>query len=125
MRIKQLITNSGTIAYFLYKNKQQYYNNLDHRKVADSRSFWKYINNSNKIPLVEKDLILEKNNDTAEIFNDFFTSVASNLNVLRYQDPFIDSDQTENKIGHLILRIIEQYRNHPSIIAINNQNMDR
>ena len=125
MRIKQLITNSGTIAYFLYKNKQQYYNNLDHRKVADSRSFWKYINNSNKIPLVEKDLILEKNNDIAEIFNDFFTSVASNLNVPRYQDPFIDSDQTENQIGHLILRIIEQYRNHPSIIAINNQNMDR
>ena len=125
MRIKQLITNSGTIAYFLYKNKQQHYNNSDHRKVADSRSFWKYINNSNKIPLVEKDLILEKNNDIAEIFNDFFTSVASNLNVPRYQDPFIDSDQTENQIGHLILRIIEQYRNHPSIIAINNQNMDR
>ena len=44
---------------------------------------------------------------------------------MRYQDHFTDSDQTENQIEHPILRIIEQYKNHPSIIAINNQNMDR
>ena len=25
------------------KTKQHYYNNLDHRKVADNKSFWKYI----------------------------------------------------------------------------------
>ena len=74
---------------------------------------------------MEKDLILEKNDDIAETFNDFFTSVVSNLNIPRYQDPFTDSDQTKNQIEHPILRIIEQYKNHPSIIAINNQNMDR
>ena len=63
------------------KTKQQYYNNLDHRKVVDNKSFWKYIkpffsdksSNSNKITLVEKDLILEKDDDIAETFNDFFT----------------------------------------------------
>ena len=79
-------------------------NNLDHRKVADNKSFWKYSkplfsdksSNSNKITLVEKDLILEKNDDIAETFNDFFTSVVSNLNIPHYQDPFTDSDQTEN-----------------------------
>ena len=110
------------------KTKQQYHNNLDHRKVVDNKSFWKYIkplfsdksSKSNKITLVEKDLILEKNDDIAETFNDFFTSVVSNLNIPRYQDPFTDSDQTENRIEHLILRIIEQYKNHPSFIAINN-----
>ena len=98
------------------KTKQQYYNNLDHWKVADNRSFWRSIkplfsdksSNSNKITLVEKDFILEKNDDIAETFNDFFTSVVSNLNIPRYQDPFTDSDQTENRIGHPILRIIEQ-----------------
>ena len=115
------------------KTKQQYYNNLDRRKVADNKSFWKYIKplfsnkstNSYEITLVEKDLILEKNDDIVETFNDFFTSVVSNLNILRYQDPFTDSDQTENGIEHPILRIIEQYKNHPSIIPTNNQNMDR
>ena len=45
---------------------------------------------------MEKDLILEKNDDIVETFNDFFTSVVSNLNIPRYQDPFTDSDQTEN-----------------------------
>ena len=56
---------------------------------------------------MEKDLILEKNDDIGETFNDFFTSVVSNLNILRYQDPFTDSDQTENRTEHPILRIIE------------------
>ena len=44
---------------------------------------------------------------------------------MRYQDPLVDNDQTENRIGDSILRIIEQYKNQPSIIAINNRNMDR
>ena len=74
---------------------------------------------------MEKDLILEKNDDIAETLNDFFTSVVSNLNIPRYQDPLIDSDQTDNQIGHPIRRIIEQYKNQPSILAINNQNLDR
>ena len=81
--------------------------------------------NSNKIKLVEKDLILEKNDDIAEIFNDIFTSAVSNLSIPRYQNPFTVSDQSENEIEHTILRIIEQYKNRPNIIAINNQNMDR
>ena len=96
------------------KTKQQYYNNLDHRKVSDNKSFWKYIkalfsdksSNSNKITLVEKNLILEKNDDIPESFNDFFTSVVSNLNIPRYQDPFTESVQTENRIEHPIIRTI-------------------
>ena len=80
---------------------------------------------SNKIALIEKDLIPEKNDDIAETFNGFFTSVLSKLNISCYQDPFLDGDQTENRIGHPILRIIEQFKKHPSIIAINNQKMDR
>ena len=43
----------------------------------------------------------------------------------RYQDCFLNGYQTENRVGQPILGIIEQYKNHPSIIAINNQNMDR
>ena len=34
------------------------------------------------------------NDDAAETFVGFFTSVASKLNIPRYQDPLIDSDQT-------------------------------
>ena len=48
-----------------------------------------------------------------------FSPNVSNLNIPRYQDLFTDSDQTENRIEHPILRITEQHKNHPSIIAIN------
>ena len=75
--------------------------------------------------LVQKDLILEKNDNVAEIFYVFFTNLVSKLNIPHYQDPFINIDQTKNRVGHLILRIIEQYKNHPSIKAINNQNIGR
>ena len=34
--------------------------------------------------LVEKDLILEKNDDIAKTFNDFFNSIVSKLNIPRY-----------------------------------------
>ena len=63
--------------------------------------------------LVEKSLILEKNDDFAESFINFFTSVVYKLNIPRYQDPFIDNAQTE------------QYKNHHGAIVVNNQNMDR
>ena len=29
--------------FFIRKTKQEYYNNPDHRKVADSKTFWKYV----------------------------------------------------------------------------------
>ena len=67
---------------------------------------------------MEKDLILEKNDDIADTFNDIFTSVVSKLNIPRYQDRFIDSNQIESRVGHPILRIIEKYKSHTSVIAI-------
>ena len=77
---------------------------------------------------MEKDSIPKKNYDIAEIFNEyciFFTIILSKLNILRYQDPVVDTDQTENWIEHPVLQIIEKYKHYPSIIVINNQNMDR
>ena len=41
--------------------------------------------------------MLEKNEDIREMFNDFLDSIVLKLNCSRYQDPLIDSDQTESK----------------------------
>ena len=70
------------------KTKMKNYNNLDHTKVVDNKSFWKYIkphfsdksSSFNKITLVEKNLIIYQNEEIAKTFNDFFTKVVSNLN---------------------------------------------
>ena len=108
MGIKKLITNSGTSAYLLHgKLSNSTITPFNNRKVVDNRSFWKYIkplfsdksSNSNKITLVEKDLILEKNDDIAETFNDFFTSAISNLNIPRYQDPLLIVTKPRTKLN--------------------------
>ena len=90
----------------IQNTKQDYYCNLDHRQVADINHLGSikplyYYENSvfNQITLMEKDSIPKKNYDIAEIFNEyfsFFTIILSKLNILRYQDPVIDTDQTEN-----------------------------
>ena len=118
MGTKKLIINSGTIAYLLCGKLSSstittliigrlpttnHFGNISNLFFSDKSS------NSNKITLLERDLILEKNDDIAETFNEFFTSAVSNLNISRYQDPFTDSDQTENRTEHPILRIFEQY----------------
>ena len=57
--------------------------------------------------------MLENNDKIAETFNNFFTSDVSNI------PPFVDLSVEIDHIEDLILRIIEQYKNHPSVVAIN------
>ena len=110
-------------ASLIRKIKKDYYNNLDYKKIIDNKSFWKHVKpllseknaRSNKITLVEDNSILENNDKIAETFNNFFTSAVSNLNIILFVDPSVEIDDIE----HLILRIIEQYKNHPSIVTIN------
>ena len=74
---------------------------------------------SNKATLVVDNSILENNDKIAETFNNFFTSAVSNLNIPPFVDPSVEIDHIEDPI----LRIIEQYKNHPSIVAINENNL--
>ena len=71
---------------------------------------------SNKITLVEDNSILEKN---AETSNNLFTSAVSNLNI----PPFVDPSVEINHIEDPTLRIIEQYKSHPSVVATNEKNL--
>ena len=104
------------------KIKKDYYNNLDYKKIIDNKSFWKYVKplfmeknvKSNKITLVEDNSILENNDKIAETSNNFFISAVLNLNI----PPFVDTSVEIDHIEDPILRIIEQYKNHPSVVAI-------
>ena len=62
--------------------------------------------------------MLENNDKIAETFNNFFTSDVSNI------PPFVDLSVEIDHIEDLILRIIEQYKNHPSVVAINEKNLN-
>ena len=70
--------------------------------------------------MVEKNEIINNKEKIAEIFNIYFTNIVSNLKIPLYQDtdlarvidPFAADDATTC--------ILEKYKNHPSIIAIQN-----
>ena len=82
---------------------------------------WKKNARSNKITLVGDNSILEKNDKIAETFNNFFTSAVSNLNIPPFVDPSVEIDHIEDPI----LRIMEQYKNHPSVVAVNEKNVNK
>ena len=75
----------------------------------------------NKTTLVEQDLILDKNNNVAEVLNKFFINVVSNLNNPKYHDKSVNIDHIEDPMA----RSIEQYRNHPSIVAIKSKSINK
>ena len=126
MKIEKLKTYCVSLIRNL---KKDYYNNLDYKKIIDNKSFWKYVKplfteknaRSNKITLVEDNSILEYNDKIAETFNNFLTSAVWNLNILLFVDPSVEIDNIEDPI----LRIIEQYKNHPSLVAINEKNLNK
>ena len=108
----------------LRKSKTNYYANLDAKKVSDNKLFWKVIKPSlsdkscakDQINLVEKGEILKTDLETAEVLNTFFGNIVKNLEINQYSnfDPVI------NHVKDPTLRAILKYKDHPSILAIQN-----
>ena len=91
-------SNENNVAYKIQRNictnmlrkyKRDYYNNLNTNPIADDEMFWKTvkplfsdkINSSHKITLINENKITSENSDIAQIFNDFFSTAASKLNI--------------------------------------------
>ena len=64
--------------------------------------------------MIEQDIILDKNDNVAEVPNKFFINVVSNLNIPKHHGKSVDIDHIED----LIARSKEQYKNHHRIVAI-------
>ena len=109
------------------KAKTEYFGNLDEKTVKDNKLFWKSVCplfseksvNSSKISLFENKLI-QNDQDIANIFNNYFSTVVLNLNIPQYKDSSVQVEQ----INDPILKIIEKFKNHPSIVSIQNQNWE-
>ena len=111
------------------KAKKDYYNNLDHKKVTDNKSFWKTvkplfsdkISSLSKFTLIENELQLNDDENISSVWNDFFSNVVSSLNIPPYKDPSVNPDQFEDPV----LKANEKYKNHPSIKAIKERNINK
>lgn len=66
-------------------------------------------------------MLIGTNEEVFSTLNDFFSSIVSNLKIIKYKDPLIDVDDT----GDPILKAVVEYRTHTSVKAINKQNFNR
>ena len=72
------------------------------------------MSNRNKITLTQKDKIISRSKDVAEIFNTFFVNVVSNLGIVINESLLGNSVEANYPIAN----IIERYKTHPSIRLI-------
>ena len=68
------------------------------------------------ISLINKDVLITKNEDLAKTFNNFFSSVVKKLGIKHVPD---DESNLRN-VDDPILRAIAKYENHPSSLRIKN-----
>ena len=106
----------------LRKEKRNYFENIDTSKISDTKVFWKTVKPmfSNKnvkresITLVKGDKILSENPEIAETFNAFFSNVVKEMNISLGEELLTNADHIED----LVLKIIERFKKHPSVVAI-------
>ena len=109
-------------ASLLKKTKKNYYSNLNEKKITDNKTFWKTVKpflsdktpSDEKITLIEKDKIIKTDPKTANILNNFFPTIISNLNIPEHPV----SDLSSNDINDLVLKSISKFKDHPSVKAI-------
>ena len=106
----------------LKREKRNYYNNLNTKLITDNKKFWKTVKplfsekhiTSLKFTLVESDTIISDDSKVAETFNSHFENVTANLDIRGFTTcPGICYGQDK------IMGAIEKFKNHPSIIKIN------
>ena len=105
------------------KQKKAFYNNLDTKLITDNKTFWKTVKplfsdkhfSNKKITLLEGNEIISKDCEVAETLNTFFSNVVENLDIKGYEtDDFLYNPEIDS-----ISNIIEKFKNHPSILTIN------
>ena len=101
----------------LRKTKKSYLSKLNVKDISDNKRFWKTIKpffndkglNTNKILLKENDDLISDESSVANIFNDFFTNTASNLQLKNDFKSYKDFNMND---------LLMRFKDHPSIKKI-------
>ena len=120
---KENFQNKGTTVCLLRKkSKKLNYNNLYEKKITDNKTFWKAVKpflsdkivSGEKVTLIEEDGIVERDINTAQILNTFFSNMVNNLKIAKYAN----CDPISENINDPVIKSIIKYRNHPGILKI-------
>ena len=104
------------------REKKFFFSNLDTKKIVDNKRFWRTAKPffsdknrvKNKITLIEEKTKIVSINIIAETFNKFFANIVPSLG-LQCKDELLASVE---HIQDPLEKIIEKFKQHPSIIAI-------
>ena len=99
--------------------KKEYFDNIEHN--TDYKNLWnkckpyfsnKYDTGDSKILVIEKEEIINKSNEIANVFNSYFESVTESLNLFNWApEPYDQAKDSEE-------RIVQRFSHHPSIVKI-------
>ena len=107
------------------KERKKFYSQLDIKNITDNKLFWKTMKPflsekctyASKISLVYNDNVISDDQELKKTFNDFFEHAVDHLGIKEYQSGHnIDINSiSDDPIDYAIAK----YKNHPSIITIN------
>ena len=128
-KIEYVIQNKDFCISLLRKTKKRYYENLNEKSVVDNKLFWKIVKpllsdkvaGKDEIHLIENNELVKTDLETAEVLNNFFSNIVQNLDISRYSN----DEPLVSNTNDATLKAILKYRNHPSIIAIQNKCKDK
>ena len=70
--------------------------------------------NRESVTLVKCDKTLSENLEVAELFNAFFSNIVKEMNISLGQELLTEEDHIKDPV----LRIIERFKKHPSVVTI-------
>ena len=120
---RKAYNKQGNYVVSLLRNKN-FYSSLDTKVATDNRTFWKTVKpllsekvtKHSKINLVEDDKIISRDNQITKKVSEYFTNISIlNMPSNGYKCPY-SSEQDP------ILKILDKYKNHPSIKLIKAKN---
>ena len=122
MQTEKLTINKEIIVSLFRREKNFFFSNLDTKKIVDNKRFWRTAKPffsdknrvKNKITLIEEKTKIVSINIIAETFNKFFANIVPSLG-LQCKDELLASVE---HIQDPLEKIIEKFKQHPSIIAI-------
>ena len=108
----------------LRKEKRCFFNNMCPKDVEDNRKFWKTakpffsdkVSSKNNISLIEGQKMILKDAEIAETFNEYFINIVPLLGIQKNNDLLSYNCHITDPIN----KILEEYKEHPSITAIEN-----
>ena len=123
-KIEYVIQNRNFCVSLLRKAKKRS-ENLNEKFVVDNKLFWKTVKpllsdnvaGKDEIHLIENNELVKTDLETAEVLNNFFSNIVQNLDISRYSN----DEPLVSNTNDATLKAILKYRNHPSIIAIQNK----